>query len=228
MEDAKKLGVDDWYCLGDVVGYGPDAHESVEVVMNQFRQCIYGNHEKMLETIRSKKDAEDYVPTVGRPLEIAWQQLRKTEAWDWLTSLQLSAKIDDVVMLHAAPYRPERFTYVLNEEDAAASFESFNEAIAFNGHSHVPIIWEQSEAGIRQTIPREEPIPLYHSMKHIINVGSVGQPRDDDPRACYAIFDAERQVVWFRRVTYDIERAQQRFKDAGLPSSNWKRLRLGQ
>jgi diadenosine tetraphosphatase ApaH/serine/threonine PP2A family protein phosphatase len=227
LQDARELGIDCWYCLGDVIGYGPDPQECVKMVMNQFRGCIYGNHEKMLESIRSKKDCSDYMASIGLPLEIAWSQLNDAGSKKWLRSLKLSLKLDGLLMLHAAPYRPELFGYILNEEDAAASFECFDEFVVFNGHSHVPVIWEKNQTIIRKTLPDESPIPLYHGSKYIVNVGSVGQPRDNNPKACYAIYDSHRQIIWFRRVEYDIEKAQERFIAAGLPSTNWRRLSLG-
>jgi diadenosine tetraphosphatase ApaH/serine/threonine PP2A family protein phosphatase len=133
-----------------------------------------------------------------------------------------------MMLVHASPYRPETFTYVHNHEDAKASFACQSAFVAFHGHTHRPAIWEMDKRKLRHTTPGNDPINLYKGSRYLVNVGSVGQPRDDDPRACYLIYDQDRQVVWYRRVSYDIVAAQRRFQEAGLVNRNADRLERGE
>jgi len=161
--------------------------------------------------------SDEWEALVGWPLKIARRQLAKDRTW--LRTLPL---------VHTSPWRPETFSYVDNDEDAKASFETMDDTLAFVGHTHVPAIWKMHREELRQTVPGDAPVQLHKGSRYLVNVGSVGQPRNDNPRACYAIYDSERRVVWFRRVAYDIPKAQERFLNAGLASWNAYRLESGE
>ena len=228
LDDATRLGVTKWYCLGDIVGYGSDPGECVRIVQEQFLGCVIGNHEAMLNSVSSDRECDEYGGAVGWPLKIARQQLGKSKAMKQLLALPLVIEKEGMMLVHASPYRPETFTYVHNDEDAKASFKCQSAVVAFHGHTHRPAIWEMNKRNFRHTTPGNDPINLYRGSRYLVNVGSVGQPRDDDPRACYLIYDPDRQVVWYRRVAYDIEAAQRRFQEAGLVSRNADRLERGE
>jgi len=146
----------------------------------------------------------------------------------WVRALPLVLEKNDIMLVHASPWRPETFSYVHNDEDAKASFKSLVPSVAFIGHTHVPVIWEVTGKEIRHTVPGDAPAILYNGSRYMVNVGSVGQPRDDDPRACYVIYDPTRKAVWFRRIPYDIAKAQNRFHGAGLVSRSANRLERGE
>lgn len=118
--------------------------------------------------------------------------------------------------------------YIHNEEDAKASFQCQSAELVFYGHTHVPVVWTMRGRRIQSSTPCEDLIRLKPGTRYMINVGSVGQPRDDDPRACYVIYDPEKKAIRFRRIPYDIRAAQARFDAANLPSRNSLRLVLGQ
>ena len=226
LADATDLGVSEWYCLGDVVGYGSEPGGCVRIVREKFLGCVMGNHEQMLNSVSSNRGCDEWGALVGWPLKIARRQPANDRTW--LRTLPLVLKKDGLMLVHASPWRPETFSYVDNDEDAKASFETMDDTLAFVGHTHVPAIWEMHRQNLRQAVPGEAPVQLHQGSRYIVNVGSVGQPRDDNPLACYAIYDSERRVVWFRRVAYDIAKAQKRFLNAGLVSRSASRLAAGE
>jgi len=228
MEDAIRLNVTRWYGLGDIVGYGPEPGECVRIAREKFIGCVVGNHEAMLRYSPSKTDGDEQWEPVGQALKIAMKQLGDSEDMAWLRKLPVVVKEDGMMLVHASPYRPGSFTYIHNEEDAKASFQCQTAELVFYGHTHVPAVWTMRGRRIQCSTPGEDLIQLNPGTRYMINVGSVGQPRDDDPRACYVIYDPEKKVIRFRRIPYDIKAAQSRFDAANLPSRNSLRLALGQ
>jgi len=226
LTDATQLGVTDWYCLGGVVGYGSEPGECVRIVREKFRGCVLGNHEDMLNSFSSNRACDEWGPLVGWPLKIARRQLVKEKTW--LRALPLVLEMDDIMLVHSSPWRPETFSYVQNVEEAKISIKNLESSVAFIGHTHAPVIWEATGKEIRHTVPGEAPVILYSGSRYLVNVGSVGQPRDGDSRACYVIYDPDRKAVWFRRIPYDIAKAQKRFHEAGLVGWNGSRLAKGQ
>ena len=228
MDDAMRLSVTKWYGLGDIVGYGPDPGECVRIARKKFLGCVVGNHEAMLRYSTSNKDYDEHQESIGQPLQIALRQLGDSEDMAWIRRLPVVIEEDGMMLVHSSPYRPGSFTYIHKNEDARASFQCQNAEIVFYGHTHVPAVWIMRGKRIRCFSPGEDLIRLKPGTRYMINVGSVGQPRDDDPRACYVIFDPDKKVVRFRRIPYDIKVAQDRFHAACLPSGNSLRLAEGQ
>jgi len=228
LDDATNLGVTKWYCLGDIVGYGSDPGECVRIVQEKFLGCVIGNHEAMLNSVSSNRECDEYGGAVGWPLKITRRQLGRSKAMKQLLALPLVIKNKETMLVHASPYRPETFTYIHNDEEAKASFGCQRAFVTFYGHTHVPAIWETDGLNFLRTTPGKDPINLYKGSRYLVNVGSVGQPRDDDPRACYVVYDHGREVVWYRRVSYDIGAAQKRYREAGLVSRSADRLEKGE
>ena len=228
INDATSQGANLWFGLGDIVGYGPEPGECVKIARERFAKCVIGNHEAMLRGISSNKECDEYGGSVGWPLKIVRRQLGKSAAMKWLLQLPLVIEENDLMLVHASPYRPDSFTYIHNLEDAKASFECQSASLVFYGHTHVPATWEMHGSQIQQTTPGDRPIELKPCSRYLVNVGSVGQPRDDDPRACYVIYDPENRTVRFRRIAYDIKSAQERFIKAGLLSRSALRLEKGE
>jgi diadenosine tetraphosphatase ApaH/serine/threonine PP2A family protein phosphatase len=216
------------FCLGDIVGYGPEPGDCVKRVMDLCTVTVLGNHEAML-LLADKILEEDWDVPIRKPLQIAKEQVSKSEL-GWLRDLPITVDLDPITLSHASLNDPTDFNYIYETTEAEAHFAAQSTFISFNGHTHVPGIWEENPEtfGVRCLTPGDKPVRLDSSRRYTVNVGSVGQPRDDDPRASYALYDYEERILLMRRVKYDIKRAQARFKKAGLPAHNGSRLAKGE
>jgi diadenosine tetraphosphatase ApaH/serine/threonine PP2A family protein phosphatase len=229
--DAVLSDIEQWpvraiLCLGDIVGYGPEPAACVQRVMETCAVSVIGNHEAMVLLAGQFPD-DELRATVGAPITLAFTQL-SGEQMKWLRDLPLMADLDPVTLSHAALHAPGSFDYIFSAEDAKAHFAVQTTFVSFHGHTHVPVFWEESLTGISCFAPPEKPVRLDAANRYAVNVGSVGQPRDKDPRACYALYDYESRLLLYRRVAYDIPRAQARFKKANLPAHNARRIKKGQ
>ena len=134
--------------------------------------------------------------------------------------------MDDMFLVHASPYEPQNWHYILNVEEALLAFQHLNNGIGFFGHSHLPMI-------LRETANEVPRFQVGHDIladtdtRYLVNIGSVGQPRDNDPRACYVVFDDDEREISFRRIEYDIDVAQQKMSRAFLPKTLISRLSAG-
>ena len=224
LEDAGSFPVRGMFCLGDIVGYGPEPGACVKRVMESCAATVLGNHEAML-LLADKILDEDWDVPIRKPLQIAKEQVSKTEL-AWLKDLPITVDLDPITLSHASLNDPTDFNYIYETTEAEAHFAAQSTFISFNGHTHVPSIWEEKPdtLGVRCLTPGEKPVRLDASKRYTVNVGSVGQPRDGDPRASYALYDYEEHILLMRRVKYDIKAAQARFKKACLPAHNATRL----
>jgi diadenosine tetraphosphatase ApaH/serine/threonine PP2A family protein phosphatase len=209
-------------CLGDTVGYGADPLPCVELVAERAQAIVGGNHE--------------YAVT-GR-MDLRWfnRHARVAAEWTaerldddhraWLGALPLVCEIADATLVHASPVQPDDWDYLVSAEDGFRAFAAFSTRWCFVGHSHLPAAWSLGSSGPdhkagAQTVQQEQ------GRRYIVNVGSVGQPRDHDPRAAYAVWDAEAGHVSIRRVTYDHAAARAKILAAGLPRFLADRLAIG-
>lgn len=226
LQDMESLEVSTALCLGDTVGYGPDPAECVRLVRERCVASIMGNHEAML-IVLEKMGPQEFGETVSAPLELAHQQLPADDL-EWAAALPIGIDLDAFEIIHGSLHEPPEFHYIDSPETAADNFRSQKRPVSFHGHSHVPAIWEKSETGkIRCFAPEEAVVTLDPDRVYAVNVGSVGQPRDGDPRASYAIYDHGTGRLLHRRVSYDIAKARKRFKAAGLAAFNSSRLTKG-
>jgi len=224
LADIRDFPVRGTLCLGDIVGYGPEPGECVRWVMDLCSVSVLGNHEAML-LLADKILEEDWEVPIRKPLQIAKEQVSKDEL-GWLRDLPITVDLDPITLSHASLNEPPEFHYIHEITEAEAHFAAQSTFIAFNGHTHVPGIWEENPDtfGVRCLNPGDKPVRLNPSKRYCVNVGSVGQSRDGDPRASYALYDYEQNLLLMRRVEYDIKKAQARFKKAGLPAHNAARL----
>lgn len=227
LADIEQFPVKGIFCLGDTVGYGPEPAVCVQRVMDTCAITVLGNHEAML-FLTEKIPDEDWDISIRRPLQLANEQLNKAQK-SWLHAQAITADVDPITLSHASLNEPAEFNYIKEETEAEAHFAAQTTFISFNGHTHVPLIWEENTEtyACRPLKPSEKPTLLNAEKRYTVNVGSVGQPRDDDPRACYVLYDFEQRLLIYRRVAYDIPCAQARFKKAGLPAHNAFRLAKG-
>jgi diadenosine tetraphosphatase ApaH/serine/threonine PP2A family protein phosphatase len=212
------------WCLGDLVGYGPNPNECVERVQDFSHISLAGNHDL---AALGRLDIRSF-NTDAREAN-TWTQSELTPAVrEYLSGLPDHAEQNGFHMAHASPREPV-WEYILDANLAYPNFAHFSTSVCLVGHTHVPLIFELDEQRKRcETLipPFPGPLPL-GPRRMIINPGSVGQPRDGDPRASYAILDAENMTWEFRRVTYPVEITQERMRARDLPRRLIDRLEMG-
>jgi len=212
------------WCLGDLVGYGPNPNECVARIQDFPHLSLAGNHDwatmGKLDLSSFNTDARD---------ANKWTQTALTPATrEYLSKLSTHAERDGFYMAHASPREPV-WEYILDANLAYANFAYFSAPICLVGHTHIPIVFELDEQRRRcetRVPPFSEPIAL-ESRRLIINPGSVGQPRDGNPYASYAMLDVENMTWEFRRVAYPVEITQERMRAQGLPRRLIERLEVG-
>jgi len=223
LEDIERQGIEERVCLGDVVGYGARPRECIELLKaSHFQVILQGNHDA-------------YVSADIDPLDVSAETLRAVrwtrdnlgaEERRWLGALPLTAQGEGYELVHASLPRPETWGYVLEPGAAAWHFAHQGAPLCFNGHSHQPMMFvEEGDEALMVNITSLEPV--WPGRKQLINVGSVGQPRDRDERACYVIYRRAEQDIQWRRVPYDISAAQKAILEAGLPARHAQRLAVG-
>ncbi|MEW5831080.1 MAG: metallophosphoesterase family protein [Chloroflexota bacterium] len=218
--------VDEVWCLGDTVGYGPDPNGCVERLRGipNLGLCVAGNHDA---AVLGDMPFVEFNHDARRSLE--WQREALTgENADFLRSLPTSKQVcGDVTIAHGSPRDPT-WEYILNTLAARLNFEAFDTDFCFVGHSHVQSIfyYNKERDRISLDVPREGKL-IELKPRTIINPGSVGQPRDRDPRSAYAIYDSESRTWESRRVVYDIPAVQREIIAAGLPERHALRLAEG-
>ncbi len=223
LQDVEgKGGFDKIWCLGDVVGYGPDPHECIERLRQHDHICVAGNHDW---AAIGKMDTADFNPVAARACQWTAQQLTEEDV-DYLKNLPLSLCQDDFTLVHGSPRDPI-WEYLLSIEAAQDNFACFETAYCLVGHSHVPLIFGlASNKAVYKMFSERTSLKL-GKKRLIINPGGVGQPRDGDPRASYALYDAEARTVCHYRVEYDIPATQKKMTERELPTPLIVRLSVG-
>ncbi len=204
--------VDALLCLGDVVGYGADPAACVQLVGERCQAVVAGNHEA---AVTGRLDLAWFNPYARVAAEWTRRQLSATER-AWLAALPLVLTVGEATLAHASPAAPEAWDYLVGPEDGFAALGALSTPWGFVGHSHLPRAW-LTGPGRRDWMPQPGELVLEPGCRCIVNVGSVGQPRDGDPRAAYAIWDPEARRIVVRRVPYDVAAARRKIVEAGLP-----------
>ncbi len=222
LDDAEKQGCRAYLCLGDIVGYNANPAECLARVRGLGCAAIVkGNHD---EYASSGTSLDSFNPLAQAAIRWSRAQL-DAHAKAYLHQLPLVAQHDAVTLVHATLDDPGDWGYVLNQLDAAASFSQQRSALCFFGHTHVPRLYVQ-EGGVVAGYAYQE-VQLEPDRRYFVNVGSVGQPRDGDPRAAYVVYDEGARTIRLRRVAYPLERTQQKILKAGLPPKLAERLAFG-
>lgn len=218
-----RLGVDSWVCLGDIVGYGADPSFCIDGIRALSSQVVLGNHDAAAIGLQDLQYFNEYARRA-----VEWTAARLTEAEDaYLRRLPLTLECGDALCVHAEPARPQEWFYVHSRQDARVVLENMACRLCFIGHTHMPFICTLSGEGLEMT-GSEEIVAVAADQSYLINVGSVGQPRDGDPRACFLLWDEEENMLELLRTDYDIAGAQESILDAGLPPFLAQRLAIGQ
>jgi predicted phosphodiesterase len=227
LDDAALRGHDAVLVLGDLVGYGADPNAVIERVQALGPVAIVrGNHDKVASGL---EDAEGFNLTARNAVQWTFDALTP-EHRSYLAELPAGpAIVDDLIEIcHGTPYDED--VYVFDELDALRSLETARRPLCFFGHTHVPLVCT-SGGGALEVYPLKglaaDSVDLAPDRKYLVNPGSVGQPRDGDPRAAAAIADTEKRHVDLFRVQYFVEQAQQKVRRAGLPEVLARRLAVG-
>jgi predicted phosphodiesterase len=220
MADAEQQGCTDYVCTGDIVGYASDPNECLRIVREMGCPVVKGNHD---EESTLSTSLEGLNPLAKQAMEWTRAQLNEDEQ-NFLKNMKLVRQVADFTIVHATLDTPGSWTYVTNKFDAMASFSYQFTQLCFYGHTHTPRIYVKGDS----VEPLEEiEVNLEMGRKYFINVGSTGQPRDGDWRASYAVYDSYNQNMTIRRIDYDIQKAQDKIIEAGLPEMLAHRLTLG-
>ncbi|MBC3833128.1 metallophosphoesterase [Undibacterium amnicola] len=224
LAHAKERSADQYAFLGDLVGYGADPGWVIDTVMayvNQGAYVLMGNHDIGV----LQDDRKDMNPTARFVVEWTRQNLNEVQT-NFIRELPMQFMLDQCLFVHANAWAPERWEYVDGTMEAARSMRATNAQITFCGHVHTPSLYHMNQAGkVGSFTPNTEvSVPLSKLRRWLAQPGSVGQPRDGNPAACYALFDTQQLELTFFRVPYDTETASQKVLAAGLPASLAHRL----
>ena len=212
--------VDRILCLGDVVGYGPDPVSCLSKVRDRCDVIVAGNHEHAVLDLLDL----DYFNPIARQATLWTRTQLDAEHLDFIRSWPLVHHETDFSMVHGSLDNPDLFDYIQTTWDAHLSFQLLQSPVCFIGHSHVPVTFLLSDV-IRYNT--DDVIDLHGGLQGIVNVGSVGQPRDGNPQASVVVYEPDQARIERFRVDYDIEKVQQKIRDCGLPEFLADRLAEG-
>jgi diadenosine tetraphosphatase ApaH/serine/threonine PP2A family protein phosphatase len=226
LADAKNVGADRYIFLGDLVGYGPDpvwVVEQVAAMVSEGALAVQGNHDAAAASDR------DTLNPVAR-VAIQWTRRRLDAAHRaFLASLPLDLNEDDRLYVHASASAPQDWIYMLGPREAFQSFRATAQRLTFCGHTHIPVLFNESATTLpQQHVPIDgQPVPLLAQRRWIAVLGAVGQPRDHNPSACYGLLDSHANRLTYVRVSYDVDVTARKVMAAGLPGALALRLTSG-
>ncbi len=220
--DFRAQEIDKLFFLGDVVGYGPNPDECVKLIHGVSEMELMGNHDYAALGLMKTEYFNQYAAQ-----SMGWtKDSLSKKSIEIMSDFELTYQFDDIYMVHSSPRDPENWYYILDMDDAEESFGFFEQRICLVGHTHRPyIVCKYPSEGAVLSEQTEE--ILKDDCRYLINIGSVGQPRDGDPRSCYFIYDTETETVKLQRVQYDIRNTQNNMAKLGLPEYLIERLTAG-
>ncbi len=220
LEDAERQGATHYACTGDVVGYNADPKACLQRVRSLDCKLVQGNH--------------DYYAGCSESMELFTPLARKSIGWTrkqlslferkFLRDLPLILDVENFTIVHSSLSNPSRWSYIFRSSAADSHFRNQFNPVCFFGHTHVPLAFVKDgtiEKGFYETLH------VQPGKQYLVNVGSIGQPRDRNPKAAYAIYDLDEQTITMRRVEYSMEKTQRKIRAAGLPFRNALRLTHG-
>ncbi len=213
--------VDQFLCAGDLVGYGAEPAACLTLLREKAVQSVCGNHDV---AVTGRMDLDWFNEAARAAVEWTSKQISQTDR-SYLNDLKLVWNNSDLALVHGCLYEPEQFHYVITPADAQPSFHLQKTPVAFIGHTHTPGIFIQE--GMNLSFQRVPELHLDSRCRYLVNVGSVGQPRDGDPRAAWCLYDTQKQTLQIRRVSYPVEQAQAKIRKTGLPGFLADRLMVG-
>jgi predicted phosphodiesterase len=220
LESLSKEKIDTYIAVGDIVGYGADPVECLKRIRQVAKIIVAGNH----DFAAVGKLNIDFFNTYARQSALWTREQLSENDREFLRNLKLVEYLDTFSVTHSSLHYPELFEYIQTSYDAQLSFQQQTTPLCFVGHSHVPVTFIQKKTVSFSMQPVADVDDRY---KVMVNVGSIGQPRDENPEAAYAVYDSEAGKVWIKRVRYDVDRAAKKIIVAGLPPILAERLRYG-
>lgn len=216
-------GADEYLVLGDNVGYGPDPEACIEKIRQLPARVVAGNHDAAAAHAGT---AFSFNPQAAAAVNWTAAHLGEAEI-RYLSGLPFTMETAGFTLAHGSPRQPD-IEYIFSTLEARQNFKLMKTRHALVGHTHIPAVFKQSDSGAVSSLPFEPGADLFiDSGRFIINPGSVGQPRDGDPRSAYAFYDTETARIQLRRVPYDIAAVQQKMMSYNLPTSLVTRLEIG-
>jgi len=224
LERMEEAGIDTLVSVGDVVGYGAAPSECIALLRERGAVVVKGNHDAACVNELDERTFNPYARAA-----VAWTRTAlDDEEKRWLKGLPLVATLEHCQVAHGTLHRPELFDYILSLSDADPSLDEMTRPVCFVGHSHIPLtVMRFADDPGRTAYTCDTEVDLSETIKALINVGSVGQPRDENPLTAYVVFDAERRRSQLLRIPYDVEAEVARIAEAGLPRVLGERLRIG-
>ena len=221
LEDAEQQGVTHYASTGDIVGYNADPKACLQRVRRIGCKMVQGNH--------------DYYAACNESMELFSSMARQSILWTrkqlsvldrkYLRQLPLILDLESFTIVHSSLSNPARWNYIFRRSAAEEHFRNQFTSVCFFGHTHVPLAFVRGEGGVEKGF--YETLNILPGRQYLINVGSVGQPRDRNAKCAYVIYDTEMQTVSIRRLEYDREKTQAKIRAAGLPYRNALRLSIG-
>ena len=221
LERIDGLETDRIICVGDVVGYGAEPSACIERVRERCSTVIMGNHDAAAVDLTSVA----FFNPVAREAALWTRSVLNEQEKEYLSRLPLTADMEEFVIVHSSPDDPESWRYLHFGEEAEGQFDYFDSQLLFFGHTHYTVVFEFSG----DTVIERPAVnfKLEDQSRYMVNVGSVGQPRDGDPEASFAVFDSQTEEITFYRQPYDITTASKHILEAGLPPMLASRLAVG-
>ena len=220
LKDAEEQGVTHFACTGDMVGYNADPKACLQIIRSLKCKVVQGNHDYYAACNES---TELFTPLAQKSIRWTRKQLSPFER-KYLRQLPLIVDIENFTIVHSSLSNPQRWNYIFKQKAADENFRNQFNQICFFGHTHVPLAFIKGKTLDKGFF---ETLHIKPGFQYLVNVGSVGQPRDRNPKSAYVIYDLEKQTITMRRVVYDIEKTQQRIREVGLPFRNALRLEAG-
>ncbi len=213
------------FCCGDVVGYGPDPSECVSLVRKRGIFSVLGNHDYAVGTNGYEKLFNEYAR-----IAITWTRDRLSEAdRNHLLNFPLFFETEELTFFHGMYSKANPFRYTISDYDAWLSLKELKTNISFFGHSHIAGVYEMDQSGKVRFLSARKGLKIYleENKRYIINPGSIGQPRDNNPDGALAIFDTKEKFLEIKRFAYDVEKTYKKIMKAGLPAFLGERLFIG-
>jgi len=220
LEDAETQQVTHFACTGDMVGYNADPKACLKMIRSLGCTVVQGNHDYYAACNESM---ELFTPMAQKSIHWTRKQLSPIER-KYLRNLPMIVDVENFTIVHSSLCNPSRWNYIFKQKAADANFRNQFNQVCFFGHTHVPLAFvrdKTTDKGFYETLH------VRPGRQYLVNVGSVGQPRDRNPKAAYVIYDLEEQTITIRRVEYDIAATQKKIRAAGLPFRNALRLENG-
>lgn len=222
LKDIESLKPDKLLFLGDAVGYGPNPNECIEKLISETDLFLGGNH----DWAAVDKTPADYFNPFAREAMDWTVEVLTDKNRDALANTSAEAVVDNIHLAHSTPLNPEDWRYIMTGREAFDNYFAIKTNICFIGHSHQPLVIEYAHESDFDVI-RNIDITADPDKKYIVNIGSVGQPRDANPDSCWVLYDSDDGSIAFRRVSYDVFSTQKLMEEIGLPQYLIDRLSLG-